>query len=430
MSAGAASFELLVSDSQGRSVAKPCTLTVLRSPFSIGACPIGNATVGIAFSRSITADGGQEPYLFSAVSNSAPGLSINSYGLITGTPTSAGTFPLSVRVLDSTGRTTVQPCAITVAPSPLEIAGSCPLPKGRVGVPYSSPFTAGGGTAPYSFSLAGALPAGLTLGPNGAVTGTPTATANTEFQVRVRDAQNRISGLPCSLEVAIPDPPTLRVNSTSPTVLNPASTGPVITVDAGSVYSLPIQGTLVLTNVADTGNAEGVANRADPRVRFSNGQTTFNFTIAPGSRQVSAPISSTGTVAATITVTVTNLRIAGAPVPLVPSPKVFQVRPSIPVITDGCFNVKSTGVEAVVTGYSTTRQLTSATFTFTPPATSKVDLIASAADYYQGDDSIRNGGAFTLAIPFTAEGDTITGASFTLTNSAGTSATRTINRCQ
>src|SRR6185295_11036974 len=113
----------------------------------------------------------------------------------------------------------------------------------RGGTPYSSPFTARGGSAPYTFSLAGTLPAGLTLGTNGSVTGTPTASANTEFQVRIRDAQNRVAGLPCSIAVKIPDPPVLRINAAGSTTLNPASAGPTITVDAGSAYSLPIQGT-------------------------------------------------------------------------------------------------------------------------------------------------------------------------------------------
>ncbi|MEO8126357.1 MAG: putative Ig domain-containing protein, partial [Bryobacteraceae bacterium] len=430
MSAGPSSFDLLVSDSQGRTVAKPCTLSVLRSSFSVASCPISNATVGVSFSRLITADGGQDPYVFSAASNLPPGLSIGSYGLMTGTPTTAGTFPMTVRVLDSTGRTTVQPCAVTVAPSPLAIAGSCPLPKARVGIPYSSPFTANGGTAPYVFALTGSLPPGLSLTANGTVTGTPTAAASSEFQVRVRDAQSRISGLPCSIEVAIPDPPTIRLNSTAAAVLNPASAGPTVTVDLGSVYSLPIQGTLVLTNVADTGNPEGSANQPDPRVRFNNGQTSINFTIAPGTRQFSAPIASTGTVSATLTIGVTNLRIAGSSIPLVPGPKVFTVRRSIPVVTDACFNIKGTGIEAVITGYTTTRQLTSAVFTLTPPASATVDVAGSASDYFRGDDSIRNGGAFVLTVPFTAEGGTITGASFTLSNSVGASASRTMSRCQ
>lgn len=124
---------------------------------------------------------------------------------------------------------------------------------------------------------------------------------------------------------------------------------------------------------------------------------------------------------------VTNLRIAGSPVPLVPDP---TVRRSIPVVTDACFNVKGAGIEAVITGYSTTRQLTSAVFTLTPPATSTVDLKASASDYFLGDDSIRNGGAFTLTVPFTAEGGTISGASFTLSNSVDSTASRAMNRRQ
>ena len=430
MIAGPSSFGLLVSDSQGRMVAKPCTLAVLRSSFSVGMCPISNASVGVSFSRSITAEGGQAPYIFSLVSNMPPGLNINTFGLITGTPALAGTFPLNVRVLDSTGRSTVQPCGITVAPSPLAITGSCPLPKGRVGAPYSSPFTADGGTAPYAFALAGTLPAGLTLLSNGSVTGTPTAASRADFQIRVRDAQNRIAGLPCSIEIAIPDLPSLKLNSTAAAVLNPASAGPMITFDISSVYSLPIQGTLVLTNTPDTGNSEGSANQPDPRVRFSNGQTTVNFTLAPGARQFAAPINSTGTVAATLAVSVINLRVAGAPAALVPSPKVFTVRRSIPVVTDACFNAKANGIEAVITGYTTTRELTSSVFTLTPPATTTVDLKTSAADYFLGADSIRNGGAFVLTIPFTADGGTISGAAFTLGNAVGSTSSRTLNRCQ
>ncbi len=48
--------------------------------------------------------------------------------------------------------------------------------------------TVGGGTAPYTFSLAsGTLPAGLTLNTStGAITGTPSATGT--FTIQVKDA--------------------------------------------------------------------------------------------------------------------------------------------------------------------------------------------------------------------------------------------------
>lgn len=71
--------------------------------------------------------------------------------------------------------------------APLEIT-TASLPQGTISVPYSAQLTAVGGTAPYTWSLDGsspALPAGLTLSPSGAITGTPTAsgTVNTVFRV-------------------------------------------------------------------------------------------------------------------------------------------------------------------------------------------------------------------------------------------------------
>jgi hypothetical protein len=52
------------------------------------------------------------------------------------------------------------------------------LPNGQVGHAYSATLSANGGTAPLTWSLtAGALPAGLTLAPNGLISGTPTTAA-------------------------------------------------------------------------------------------------------------------------------------------------------------------------------------------------------------------------------------------------------------
>jgi hypothetical protein len=63
------------------------------------------------------------------------------------------------------------------------------LPGVEVGAPYSAKLTAGGGVAPYTWSLSsGALPAGLRLDAStGEITGTPTATGTAGFTVHVTD---------------------------------------------------------------------------------------------------------------------------------------------------------------------------------------------------------------------------------------------------
>jgi hypothetical protein len=64
------------------------------------------------------------------------------------------------------------------------------LPKGQIGVAYSSQVTASGGTSPYSYAItSGALPDGITLDPtSGTLTGTPTVHGSFSFTVTATDA--------------------------------------------------------------------------------------------------------------------------------------------------------------------------------------------------------------------------------------------------
>ena len=93
-------------------------------------------------------------------------------GDITGTPTASGSF--TVQVTDANGLIGTG-CAITINPA---LSVTCAAASvGEVGVAFNSgPMTVTGGTTPYTFSIVGTLPAGLTLDTTtGAITGTPTA---------------------------------------------------------------------------------------------------------------------------------------------------------------------------------------------------------------------------------------------------------------
>ena len=62
-------------------------------------------------------------------------------------------------------------------------------PDGSTTIAYTFTFTAAGGLAPYKFTVkSGTLPAGLTLSTAGVLSGTPTTAGNSEFTVRVTDA--------------------------------------------------------------------------------------------------------------------------------------------------------------------------------------------------------------------------------------------------
>ena len=97
-----------------------CTITVTPPPIRL-TCPANSGQVGVFYSSALIATGGVPPYTFSIVAGSLPpDLTLNpSTGAITGTPTTAGAFSFTARVVDSTGTaagTTTANCTITIKP--------------------------------------------------------------------------------------------------------------------------------------------------------------------------------------------------------------------------------------------------------------------------------------------------------------------------
>jgi hypothetical protein len=63
-----------------------------------------NGTVGSPYSQSLFASGGTAPYSWAVTSGALPpGLTLSSSGIISGTPTAAGTFTVGATVTDSAG---------------------------------------------------------------------------------------------------------------------------------------------------------------------------------------------------------------------------------------------------------------------------------------------------------------------------------------
>ena len=74
-------------------------------------------------------------------------------------------------------------------PPPLTL--TCPSATAQVGVAYSSALAVTGGVPPYTFSITGTLPVGLTLnGATGALTGTPTTAGPVSFTAQVTDSSS------------------------------------------------------------------------------------------------------------------------------------------------------------------------------------------------------------------------------------------------
>jgi hypothetical protein len=117
------------------------------------------------------------------------GLSIaSSAGTITGTPSAAGTYSVSLSASDSSGFTGTASFTWTITSASLSITPRS-LASPAVGAAYAMTLAAVGGTAPYSWSVStGPLPAGLALdATTGVISGTPSAVGPSTFSLSATD---------------------------------------------------------------------------------------------------------------------------------------------------------------------------------------------------------------------------------------------------
>src|SRR5690242_8864873 len=117
--AGSFNFTVTVTDSAGASAAQAYTLTINTNGSSLEittGSPLPGGTVGTAYSQTLAATGGTQPYAWSVLSGAPPsGFSLNSSsGALTGTPSSAGTFNFTVQVSDKNNLKASKPFALTV----------------------------------------------------------------------------------------------------------------------------------------------------------------------------------------------------------------------------------------------------------------------------------------------------------------------------
>ena len=165
-----------------------------RAVSSLPAASLGDASAGTAYNHSFSASGGTPGYTYVLLSGALPaGLSLSSAGVLSGTPTVAGTFNFTVRATDSSTGTgapftgsqsytlVVLAPTITLAPSSLAAATGGQL--------YAQTISAIGGTGGYTYSLSsGALPPGISLSSAGAVSGTPTTPGTYAFTITATDS--------------------------------------------------------------------------------------------------------------------------------------------------------------------------------------------------------------------------------------------------
>ncbi len=171
------------------------SITIAPPPLVLQTTSLPSGEAGAPYSAPLSATGGVPPYNWSA-SGLPHGLGVNpSTGIISGplAPDATTSTHVVLKVTDSTSTSTSSlPLTLTVTPGP-SITSSSPLPNGEATAPYSQTLTATGGATPYTWAVTGgSLPAGLSLGAGGVLSGAPTAAAlgTSSFTVKVTDRLN------------------------------------------------------------------------------------------------------------------------------------------------------------------------------------------------------------------------------------------------
>jgi hypothetical protein len=187
---GTFSFAVRVTDSLSATGMQAMSLRINQLPV-IQTASLPGGDVGVAYSQTLVATGGSGAPNWSLSSGTLPeGLTLNtSSGVISGTPTTAGTFNFSVRLTDDLGVYDTRALSITISP-PLTITTDS-LPDGVVGISYAQSLSSAGGAAPYNWSVtSGSLPPGLSLSAAGVISGTPSSDMESPFifTVQVTDS--------------------------------------------------------------------------------------------------------------------------------------------------------------------------------------------------------------------------------------------------
>ena len=180
-------------------------------PLNFTVTKLPNGAVPEAYEQLIAVTGGVVPYTYSITAGSLPpGLTLNSLGVVIGTPTTAGSYQFTVKVVDS--QTPVQ--AYNSETLTLIIAPALSIPpttfSAVLGVAYSNAVVASGGVSPYSYTVTNdpsclfstsTLPSncsssnhGLTFGTDGTISGTATGLTGTyNFTAQVTDAGSAVA---------------------------------------------------------------------------------------------------------------------------------------------------------------------------------------------------------------------------------------------
>ena len=204
-------FTLHDSSAPSQMADQPLNLTI-EPPLAITSTSLPDASISSSYNEPIQTVGGIDPLTFSIVlpgTGTLPStLSLDpATGVVSGTPVApAGTFPFTVKVVDTIGQEDTKALSVRVTPTTPPQITTTSLPSGTAGQRYNQRVQATGGIGSLTWAISsGSLPAGLSLaqsGPTGGtISGTPTSGGTSTFTVTITDSVGQSDAQQLSISV-------------------------------------------------------------------------------------------------------------------------------------------------------------------------------------------------------------------------------------
>jgi hypothetical protein len=217
--AGVGRFPITPSGAAGRGLGNYAigyadgTLTVDAPTVAVGPNSLPGGTSGATYSATLTAAGGAGPHAFAVTGGRLPAGLTLANGVLSGTPTEAGSFPVTITATDRDRFTGTREFTLVVG-LPTVTVTTAGLPPASVTADYSVQLAAAGGVGVHTWQAVGQLPPGLTLSEAGVLSGRPTVGGRYVVVVRAADrttGTGPAASADARLVLAVADPVAGRV---------------------------------------------------------------------------------------------------------------------------------------------------------------------------------------------------------------------------
>ncbi len=232
------------------------------APLSVSTTSLPNGMAGTSYATSLSATGGAPPYNWTD-SGLPSGLSMNSTGAITGTPSAAGTQTASITVKDSAGATASSSLPLTIATQAISVA-----------ISPTAATVAGGQSQTFAATVSGTSNAGVNWYVSGVQGGNASVGTISSSGVYTAPACPNSSAVVVTAQSAYAPATQATANVT-------------LTTGAGSSLAR-----YVATTGSDSNNGSACSPWATIQNAANNAQPGMTIHVAPGTYTVSSTITS------------------------------------------------------------------------------------------------------------------------------------------